>query len=56
MITGRPCGSVFYDILMPLASTMARVGNFLDFTNGYYKVTSSEGDHVEYLVPFPPGY
>ena len=35
---------------------MAYVENFLNLTNGYYKVTSSEGDHFEYLVPFPPGY
>ena len=35
---------------------MAWVENFLNFTNGYYKVTSSEGDQFEYLVPFPPEY
>ena len=35
---------------------MAYVVNFLNLTNGYYKVTSSEGDQSEYLVPFPPGY
>ena len=35
---------------------MAYVENFLNLTNGYYKVTSSEGDQVEYLVPFPPAY
>ena len=34
---------------------MAYVVNFLNLTN-YYKVTSSEGDQSEYLVPFPPGY
>ena len=35
---------------------MAWVENFLNITNTYYKVTSSEGDKFEYLVPFPPGY
>jgi hypothetical protein len=37
---------------------MAWVENFLNFTDGYYKVMSSEGssDQFEYLVPFPPGY
>ena len=35
---------------------MAYVENSLNLTNGYYKVTSSEGDQVEYLVPFPPAY
>jgi hypothetical protein len=35
---------------------MAWVENFLNLTNGYYKVTSSEGDQFEYIVPFPPGY
>ena len=35
---------------------MAYVENFLNLTNGYYKVTSSEGDQFEYLVPFPPEY
>jgi hypothetical protein len=35
---------------------MAYVENSLNFTNGYYKVTSSEGDQFEYLVPFPPEY
>ena len=37
---------------------MVWVENFLNFTNfnGYYKVTSSEGDQFEYLVPFPPEY
>jgi hypothetical protein len=35
---------------------MAYVENFLNLTNGYYKVTNSEGDQFEYLVPFPPGY
>jgi hypothetical protein len=44
--------------LLPLASTMAWVENFRNITNGYYKVTRSEGDsdQFEYLVPFPPGY
>ena len=41
---------------MPVASTMAWAEAFLKFTNGYDKVTSSEGDQFEYLVPFPPGY
>jgi hypothetical protein len=37
---------------------MAWVETFLNLTNGYYKVTSSEGDsdQFEYLVPFPPGH
>jgi len=38
---------------------MAWVENTLNFTNGYYKVDSSEGDQFdqfEYLVPFPPEY
>jgi hypothetical protein len=35
---------------------MAYVENFLNYTNGYNKVTSSEGDQFEYIVPFPPGY
>ena len=35
---------------------MTWVENFLNLTNGYYKVTSSEGDQFEYLVPFPPGF
>ena len=35
---------------------MAWIENTLNFTNGYYKVTSNEGDQFEYLVPFPPGY
>ena len=35
---------------------MAWVENFLNFTNGYYKVTSTEDDQFEYLVPFPPEY
>ena len=35
---------------------MAWVENTLNLTNGYYKVTSSEGDQFEYLVPFPPEY
>ena len=41
---------------LKLASTMTWVENFLNLTNGYYKVTSSEGDQFEYLVPFPPGF
>ena len=39
-----------------MASSMAWAENFLNLTNGYYKVTSSESDQFEYLVPFPPGY
>jgi hypothetical protein len=35
---------------------MAYAENFLNITNGYYKVTTSEGDQFEYVVPFPPGY
>ena len=35
---------------------MTWVENVLNLTNGYYKVTSSEGDQFEYLVPFPPAY
>ena len=35
---------------------MAWAENTLNVTNGYYKVTNSEGDQSEYLVPFPPGY
>ena len=35
---------------------MAWVEIFLNFTNGYYKVASNEGDQFEYLVPFPPKY
>ena len=42
--------------LLPLASTMAYIENTLNLTNSYYKVTSSEGDQFEYLVPFPSGY
>jgi len=41
---------------MPVASIMTWVENFLNLTNGYYKVASSEGDQFEYLVPIPPGY
>ena len=55
-ITGRPTGPSFDPNLLPLASTMAWVENFLNLTKGYYKVTSSEGDQFEYLVPFPSGY
>ena len=33
-----------------------RVENILNFTDSYYKATSSEGDQLEYLVPFPPEY
>ena len=43
-------------INLPLASTMAWAEIFLNFTNGYYKVTSIEGDQLEYLVPFPSTY
>jgi hypothetical protein len=35
---------------------MPWVENTLNFTNGYYKATDSEGDQFEYLVPFPPEY
>ena len=35
---------------------MAYIENTLNLTNSYYKVTSSEGDQFEYLVPFPSGY
>ena len=35
---------------------MTWVENTLNLTNGYYKVTSSEDDQFEYLVPFPPAY
>jgi len=35
---------------------MAWVENILNLTSGYYRVTSSEGDQFEYLVPFPLGY
>jgi hypothetical protein len=55
MITGRNASS-FDDILMPLTSTVAWVDKFLNLTNGYYKVTSSEDDQFEYFVPFPLGY
>jgi hypothetical protein len=57
MITGRDGWAYSYHDpgLMAKASTMAWVENFLNFTNGYYKITSSEGDQFEYLVPFPPG-
>ena len=49
--------SRFHDGILPLiASNMAWVENILNLTNSYYKVTSSEGDKFEYLVPFPPGY
>jgi len=41
---------------MPVASIMTWVENFLNLTNGYYKVASSDGDQFEYLVPIPPGY
>ena len=50
----------YYDVYdsdpLKLASTMTWVENFLNLTNGYYKVTSSEGDQFEYLIPFPPGF
>ena len=58
-MTGRPDAADGFsadESLLELASTRAWVENFLNFTNGYYKVTSSEGDQFEYLVPFPPGY
>jgi hypothetical protein len=35
---------------------MPWVESTLNITNGYYNVTSSEGDQLEYLVPFPAGY
>ena len=35
---------------------MAWVEKTFNFSNGYYKVTDSESDQLEYLVPFPPGY
>ena len=35
---------------------MALVENTLNLTKGYYKVTSIEGDQLDYLVPFPPAY
>ena len=35
---------------------MAWVENILNLTNSYYRVTSSEDDQFEYLVPCPPGY
>ena len=41
---------------LSLATTMAWAENTLNVTNGYYKVTNSEGDQFAYLVPFPPGY
>ena len=39
-----------------MASAIAYVENFLNLTNGYYNVTSSEADQIKYLVPFPPEY
>ena len=54
-ITGRPTGPSFDLNLLPLASTMPWVENFLNLTKGYCKVTRGEGDQFEYLVPFPPG-
>ena len=57
MITGRSIEFIMPVVhLMPLAATMAWVEIYLNFTNAYYKVTSSESDHFDYLVPFPPGY
>ena len=44
-----------YSGFLTLASTMTWVENSLNLTNSYYKVTSSEGDQFEYLVPFPSG-
>jgi len=49
-------GSGYNYNLLPVASSIAWAENFLNFTNGYYKVASSEGNQFEYLVPFPPGY
>ena len=49
-------GSGYNYNLLPVASSMAWAENFLNFTNGYYKVASSEDDQFEYLVPFPPGF
>jgi len=54
-ITGRD-GFHYRDLPFTMASTMAWVENFLNLTNDYYKVTSSQGDQFEYLVPFPRGY
>ena len=47
--------SEFDDGHLIFASTMTWVENSLNLTNSYYKVTSSEGDQFEYLVPFPSG-
>ena len=60
-ITGRKNGTFFPTDThyLPLASTMAWVENVLNYTNSYYKITSSEGDQLdrfEYLVPVPLGY
>ena len=35
---------------------MAWVEIYLNLTNGYYKVASSESDQFGYLVPVPPGF
>ena len=56
MITGRPNGSLVAYINSPLASSMAWAEFYLNYTYGYYKVTSNEGDQFEYLVPFPLEY
>ena len=49
-------GSGFNYNILPVASSMAWAESFLNLTNSYYQVTSSESDQFEYLVPFPPGY
>ena len=42
---------------LKLASPMTWIENFLNITNSYYKVTTSnEDDQFKYLVPFPPGF
>ena len=59
-ITGRINGIIYIDVNLtgPIvtALTMTWVENVFNLTNGYYKVTSSEDDQFEYLVPFPPAY
>ena len=35
---------------------MSWVENKLNLTSTYYGVASSEGDSLEYIIPFPPGY
>ena len=49
-------GSGYPSDILPVASSIAWAESFLNLTNGYYKITSGEGDQFEYLVPFPPGY